>query len=228
MRPLSLAATLRWLVWRDITLAWRRRSDVLGTLFFFVMVVSLFPLSIDPETHLLRSIAPGVVWVAALLAATLSLGRLFAEDHADGTLEQMLLTPQPIYLMVLGKVLAQWLVSAIPLLLVAPLLGVQFGLSSLEAPLVLTASLTLGTPVILLFGAIGAALTLGLRGAATLTSLIVMPLYIPSLVFGAGAVQAVLVDASPAANLRLLAALLILALTFAPWAAAAALRISLE
>jgi heme exporter protein B len=225
--PLSQTATLRWLVWRDVTLAWRRRSDVLGTLFFFVMVVTLFPLSVGPETQLLRSIAPGVVWVAALLASMLSLSRLFAEDYADGTLEQMLLIPQPIYLTVLGKVFAQWLVCALPLVLAAPLLAVQFGLS-LDAPLILTASLMLGTPVVLLIGSIGAALTLGLRGAGTLTSLLVMPLYIPTLIFGAGAVQAVLVGGSPSANMRLLAAMLIFAVIFAPWAAAAALRISLE
>jgi heme exporter protein B len=227
MKSLSSVATLRWLMWREGTLAWRRRSDVLGTLFFFVMVVSLFPLSIGPETPLLRSIAPGVVWVAALLASMLSLNRLFAEDHTDGTLEQMLLTPHPIYVIVLGKAIAQWLVSAVPLVLMAPLLGVQFGLS-VDAPLVLMASLTLGTPVVLLIGSIGAALTLGLRGAGTLTSLLVMPLYIPTLIFGAGSIHAVLVGISPAANLRLLTAMLILTVIFAPWAAAAALRISLE
>lgn len=227
MSALSQAAMFRWLVWRDVTLAWRRRSDVLGTLFFFVMVVALFPLSVGPETELLRSMGSGVVWVAALLASMLSLSRLFAEDYADGTLEQMLLTPQPVYLIVLGKVVAQWLVCAIPLLLAAPLLGVQFGLPT-DAPLLLTASLTLGTPVVLLVGSIGAALTLGLRGAGTLTSLLVMPLYIPTLVFGAGAVQAVLWGGSPGANLRLLAAMLIVAVILAPWAAAAALRISLE
>jgi heme exporter protein B len=157
----------------------------------------------------------------------LSLSRLFADDYADGTLEQLLLTPQPIYLIVLGKVFAQWLVCALPLLLTAPLLAVQFGLSR-DAPLILMASLTLGTPVVLLIGSIGAALTLGLRGAGTLTSLLVMPLYIPTLVFGAAAVQAVLWGGSAAANMRLLAAMLIVALIFAPWAAAAALRISLE
>ena len=227
MRPLTQAAMLRWLVWRDVTLAWRRRSDALGALFFFVMVVTLFPLSVGPETQLLRSIAPGVVWVAALLASMLSLGRLFAEDYADGTLEQMLLIPRPVYVLVLGKVLAQWLVCAVPLLLTAPLLGMQFGLS-VDAPLVLTASLTLGTPVILLIGSVGAALTLGLRGANTLTSLLVMPLYIPTLVFGTGAVQAVVWGGSADANMRLLAAMLIFAFIFAPSAAAAALRISLE
>jgi len=223
----SPASLLRWLVWRDVTLAWRRRSDVFATLLFFVMVVTLFPLGVGPDTELLRAIAPGVVWVAALLAAMLSLARLFTEDHADGTLEQMLLTPQPLALVVGAKVLAQWLVSALPLILVAPIVAVQFGLW-LDAPLVLTMSLVLGTPVILLVGAIGAALTLGLRGAGSLTSLLVMPLCVPTLVFGAGAVQGVVVSGAAEANLRLLAALLILAVLFAPWAAATALRISLE
>src|ERR1700675_1319379 len=118
----------RLIVARDLTLAWRRRADVLSTLFFFVIVVSLFPLGIGPETQLLRSIAPGVVWVAALLASMLSLGRVFANDYQDGTLEQMLLTPQPLYLIVLGKVFAQWLVAEVPLVLIAPLLGIQFDL----------------------------------------------------------------------------------------------------
>src|SRR5688572_33126788 len=118
----------RWIVMRDLTLAWRRRADVLSTLFFFVIVVSLFPLGIGPETNLLRLIAPGVVWVAALLATMLSLGRLFANDFQDGTLEQLLLTPQPLYLVVLGKVLAHWIVAEVPLVLVAPLIGLQFDL----------------------------------------------------------------------------------------------------
>jgi heme exporter protein B len=217
----------RWLVWRDLTLAWRRRADVLSTVFFFVIVVTLFPLGIGPDSELLRSTGPGIVWVAALLATMLSLGRLFAEDFLDGTLEQMLLTPQPLYLIVLGKVLAQWLVSAIPLVLMAPLIGMQFGLSP-NAPLVLFGSLSLGTPVLVLIGAVGAALTLGLRGAGILTSLLVLPLYIPTLIFGAGAVEAVLASTSPEANIRLLGALFILALIFAPWAAAAALRIAME
>jgi heme exporter protein B len=227
MKRLSPAASLGWLVWRDITVAWRRRSDVLGTLLFFVMVVTLFPLSIGPETRLLESIGPGVVWVAALLASMLSLGRIFAEDEADGTLEQMMLTPQPAYFIVLGKVLAQWLVCAVPLLMTAPLLGMQFGLS-VQAPLVLMASLALGTPVILLIGSIGSALTLGVRSAGTLTSLLVIPLCIPTLVFGSSAVQAAVEGNSPDAHMRLLAAMSVLTFIFAPWAAAAALRISLE
>ena len=218
---------LRWVVWRDLTLAWRRRADVLSTLFFFVIVVSLFPLGIGPETQLLRSIAPGVVWVAALLASMLSLGRLFANDHQYGTLEQMLLTPQPLYLIALGKVFAQWLVSEVPLVLIAPLLGVQFGLSQ-QTLLVLFASLLIGTPILSLIGSIGAALTLGLRGGGVLISLLVLPLYIPVLIFGAGAVDASILGTSPVANIELLAAFLVVTLVFAPWATSAGLRISLE
>src|SRR4029453_16101902 len=127
--PSSLSM-LRWVVWRELILAWRRRADVLSTLFFFVIVVSLFPLGIGPEAQLLRSIAPGVVWVAALLASMLSLGRVFSNDYQDGTLEQMLLTPQPLYVLVLGKTLAHWLIAEIPLVLIAPLLGLQFDLSN--------------------------------------------------------------------------------------------------
>ncbi len=218
---------LRWIVWRDLILAWRRRADVLSTLFFFVIVVSLFPLGIGPETQLLRSIAPGVVWVAALLASMLSLGRLFANDYQDGTLEQLLLTPQPLYFIVLGKVLAQWLVAEIPLVLIAPLLGVQFDLSK-ETLLVLFVSLLLGTPVLSLIGSIGAALTVGLRGSGVLISLLVLPLYIPVLIFGAGAVDASIMGLNPQPNLSLLGAVTVVSLIFAPWATSAALRISLE
>jgi heme exporter protein B len=218
---------LRWVIWRDVTLALRRRADVLSTLFFFVIVVSLFPLGVGAETRLLRSIAPGVVWVAALLASMLSLGRLFANDLQDGTLEQMLLTPQPLYLIVVGKIFAQWLVSELPLVLIAPLLGIQFGLPR-NTLLVLFISLLLGTPVLSLIGSIGAALTLGLRGGGVLIALLVLPLYIPVLIFGANAVDASIGGGSAAANIELLAACLVLTLVFAPWATAAALRISLE
>lgn len=217
----------RWIVTRDLTLAWRRRADVLSTLFFFVIVVSLFPLGIGPETNLLRLIAPGVVWVAALLATMLSLGRLFANDYQDGTLEQLLLTPQPLYLVVLGKVLALWLVSGVPLALLSPVIGIQFGLGS-NTLIVLVVSLLLGTPVLALIGSVGAALTLGLRGGGVLISILVLPLYIPVLIFGAGAVDASILGSGVEANLSLLGALLALSLIFAPWATAAALRISLE
>ena len=216
-----------WIVRRDLLLAWRRRADVLATLFFFIIVVSLFPLGVGPEAQVLHSIAPGVVWVAALLASMLALGRLFAADYQDGTLEQMLLTPQPLYLLVLGKVLAQWVVSEVPLVLIAPLLGVQFGLSQ-NSLLVLAASLLLGTPVLSLIGSVGAALTLGLRAANVLVALLVLPLYIPVLIFGAEAVEASLIGMSTQSHLLLLAAILLVSLVFAPWATAAALRISLE
>ena len=158
---------LRWIVWRDLMLAWRRRSDILSTVFFFVIVVSLFPLGIGPETQLLRSIAPGVVWVAALLASMLSLGRLFANDFQDGTLEQLLLTPQPLFLVVLGKVLAHWIIAEIPLVVIAPLVGVQFDLDR-QTLWILFVSLLLGTPILSLIGSVGAALTLGLRGGGVL------------------------------------------------------------
>jgi len=217
----------RWMVQRDLTLAWRRRADVMSTLFFFVIVVSLFPLGIGPETQLLRSIAPGVVWVAALLASMLSLGRVFANDYQDGTLEQMLLTPQPLYLIVLAKVFASWLVSGVPLALMSPILGLQFGLSR-NTLSVLLLSLLLGTPVLGLIGSIGAALTLGLRGAGVLIALLVLPLYIPVLIFGAGAVDASINGVSAQANLSLLGAVLAIAFVFSPWATSAALRISLE
>jgi heme exporter protein B len=217
----------RWIVVRDLTLAWKGRVDVLSTLFFFLIVVSLFPLGIGPEANLLRLIAPGVVWVAALLASMLSLGRLFANDYQDGTLEQLLLTPQPLYLVVLGKVLALWLVSGVPLALLSPVLGIQFGLSR-DTLFVLAVSLLLGTPVLALIGSIGAALTLGLRGGGLLISILVLPLYIPVLIFGAGAVDASVMGMGVQGSLSLVGALLVLSLVFAPWATSAALRISLE
>jgi heme exporter protein B len=223
----STLSMFRWVVWRDLLLAWRRRSDVLATLFFFIIVVSLFPLGVGPEQQLLRTIAPGVVWVAALLASMLALGRTFGNDYQDGTLEQLMLTPQPLYLIVLAKVLAQWLVSEVPLVLVAPLLGLQFGLSQ-DTLAVMTVSLLLGTPVLSLVGSIGAALTLGLRSANVLVALLVLPLYIPVLIFGAGAIEATVSGAAAQPYLLLLGATLVLALTFAPWATAAALRISVE
>ena len=212
---------------RDLLLAYRRRSDVLTTLFFFVIVVSLFPLGVGPEMKTLRLIAPGVVWVAALLASMLSLNRLFAADYQDGTLEQMLLAPQPLGLIVLGKIVAHWLVSGLPLALMAPVLGMQFDLPP-EALGILFLALLLGTPILSLIGAIGAALTLGLRGGGVLLSLLVLPLYIPALIFGAGAVEAYIAGVSPEGHLSLLGALLILTGLTAPWVTAVALRIAME
>jgi len=223
----SIPSMFRWLVWRELLLAWRRRTDVLATLFFFIIVVSLFPLGVGPEPQLLRTIAPGVVWVAALLASMLALGRTFGNDYQDGTLEQLLLTPQPLFLIVLAKVLAQWIVSELPLVLVAPVLGMQFGLSQ-NTLWIMTVSLLLGTPVLSLIGSIGAALTLGLRAANVLVALLVLPLYVPVLIFGAGAIESTVNGMDPQAYLLLLGATLVLALAFAPWATSAALRISVE
>lgn len=212
---------------RDIRLALRRPSDLASVLFFFIIVASLFPLGVGPDAALLRQLAPGVLWVGALLATMLSLPRLFADDYRDGTLEQLALSPNPLGLMVLGKVIAHWLVSGLPLALLAPVLGLQFDLPS-EALWVLTGSILLGTPALSGIGAIGAGLTLGVRGGGVLLSLLVLPLYIPVLIFGAGAVDATLSGLGPEAHLSLLAALTVGGLAFAPWAAAAALKIALE
>jgi heme exporter protein B len=212
---------------RDLRLALRRRADIVSALFFFVIVVSLFPLGVGPEPALLRQLAPGVLWVAALLATMLSLPRLFADDYRDGTLEQLALSPQPLGLIVLGKVLAHWLVAGLPLALLAPLLGLQFDLSR-DALWVLTGSLLIGTPALSGIGAIGAALTLGVRGGGVLVSLLVLPLYIPVLIFGAGAVDATVTGLGAQAHLSLLAALTLAGVFFAPWPTAAALRIALE
>ena len=160
---------------RDLRLALRRRSDIASVLFFFIIVASLFPLGIGPEPEQLRKLAPGVLWVAALLATMLSLPRLFADDYRDGTLEQLALAPQPLGLIVLGKVIAHWLISVLPLTLLAPVLGIQFDLSG-EALAVLTVSLLIGTPALSGIGAIGAALTLGVRGSGVLVSLLILPL----------------------------------------------------
>jgi heme exporter protein B len=218
---------LNCVIRRDLLLAFRRRSDVLTTLFFFVIVATLFPLGVGPEPVLLRTMAPGILWVAALLASMLALGRLFALDYADGTLEQMLLSAEPLTVIVIGKVIAHWLVSGLPLVLLAPLLAVQFDLSR-ESISVLFFSLLIGTPVLSLIGSIGAALTLGVRGGGVLVSLLVLPLYIPVLIFGAGAVGAEASGLGSSAHLLLLGGILAGAAALAPWATAAALRISLE
>ncbi|WP_295392971.1 heme exporter protein CcmB [uncultured Thiodictyon sp.] len=213
---------------RDLLLAMRRRTDVLTTLFFFVIVVSLFPLGVGTEHAVLRVLGPGVVWVAALLASMLALERLFAADYEDGTLEQLLLTDQPLVLLTLAKVTAHWLLTGLPLVLIAPLVGMQYRLTD-TAVAVMMVSLLLGTPVLSLIGAIGAALTLGLRGGGILLALLILPLYIPVLVYGAGAVTVGALafgDARP--YLTLLAAFLVAALALAPFASSAALRISIE
>ncbi len=213
---------------RDLTLAMRRRTDVLTTLFFFIIVVSLFPLGAGTEKMILMKIAPGVAWVAALLASMLALERLFASDFADGTLEQMLLTPQPMFILVLGKIFAHWLLTGLPLVFIAPLVGLQYYLPD-EAVGTMMLALLIGTPILSLVGAIGAALTLGLRGGGILLSLLILPLYIPVMIYGAGVVSA---NATGTTDLQayfsILSGFLILALVLSPIATAAALRISVE
>jgi heme exporter protein B len=212
---------------RDLSLALRRKSEVMTSVFFFVVVASLFPLGIGPEMNTLRLIAPGVLWVGALLASMLSLGRLFSGDHRDGTLEQMVLSSASLPGLVGAKILAHWLLSGLPLVLLSPLLALQFDLST-EAIGVLMLTLLLGTPLLSLIGAVGAALTLGVRGADVLLSLLVLPLYMPALVFGTGAVQAQTAGLGASAHLSILAAMLLVAVVLSPWACAAALRIALE
>ena len=222
-----MLAALRTVIRRDLLVAMRSKADAANTLLFFLIVASLFPLGVGPEPALLRMIAPGVVWVAALLASMLALARLFAADYADGTLEQLALAPQPLAALVAARILAHWLVTGLPLALIAPLLGLQFDLSG-AALLTLVISLLIGTPVLSLLGAIGAALTLGLRASGVLVSLIVLPLTVPVLVFGAGAVEATASGLGAEAHLSLLAAFLLITAALAPWAAAAAIRIALE
>jgi heme exporter protein B len=227
MKKSTMFDLLVLVIRRDLILAMRRRADVLTTLVFFVMVVSLFPLGVGPELAMLRKMAPGVLWVAALLSSMLSLGRLFLADYLDGTLEQMMLAPQSLSMLVLGKMAAHWMVSGLPLVLMAQVLGLQFDMSA-QALGVLIIGLLLGTPILSMIGAIGAALTLGLRGGGVLLSLLVLPLCIPVLIFGAGAVEAISSGLSIVSHLSLLGAMLVLALVFTPWVTAHALRISME
>jgi heme exporter protein B len=227
MKKLGLASILLAVLRREISLALRQKGEVLTPLVFFVVIASLFPLGVGPESALLLRMAPGVLWVSALLAAMLSLQRLFAMDYADGSLEQMALSPTPLGLLVVAKALSHFLLSGLPLVLMAPVLGLQFGLDG-RALGILMLSLLLGTPTLSLIGSIGAALTLGVRGAGVLLSLLILPLYIPVLIFGAGAVEADAAGLGAGGHLSLLAALLVMSAFFAPLATTAALRISLE
>ena len=219
----AFAAVLK----RDLVLALRRKNEVITSVFFFVVVAALFPLGIGPEMNTLRLVGPGILWVGALLASMLSLGRMFATDHADGSLEQMALSPHSLSVLVAAKILAHWILSGLPLVLLAPVIGLQFDLSA-NALWILTLSLLLGTPVLSLIGAVGAALTLGVRGGDVLLTLLVLPLYVPALVFGAGAVQAEISGLGASAHLSILSAMVLVAAVFSPWASAAALRVALE
>jgi heme exporter protein B len=226
-KHIGTLAVLYQILARDIKVALRRQSDVTAVFFFFIIAASLFPLGSGSDPRLLSAMAPSVLWVTALLSCMLSLPRIFASDHADGTLEQLLLSNQPTVLIVLMKTLAHWLLSGLPLVLVAPLIGLQFNLTADQLQ-VLALSLLMGTLALSLIGSIGAALTLGIRGTGVLIAILVLPLYIPVLVFGAGAVNAVSVGMSPNGALSLLGGVLALSLVFAPLASSAALKIALE
>jgi heme exporter protein B len=212
---------------RDLTVAYRRRSEAVLPVLFFVLVVTLLPLGIGPEPRLLATLAPGAIWVAALLATLLSLDGIFKPDFEDGTLEQLMLAAQPLALLVSAKVTAHWLITGLPLTISAPILALLMGLPA-DALDTLLLCLLLGTPVLSLIGAIGVALTVGLRRGGMLVSLLVLPLYVPVLIFGAGAVDAAAMGSPVAAQVSILAALLALAATLAPLAAAGALRVSLS
>jgi heme exporter protein B len=218
---------IRWGLARDLRIALRSRAELGVQLLFYVIVVTLFPLATTPERNLLATMGPGVLWVAALLASLLSLPRLFAGDYADGTLEQIALSPHPLAALVSGKILAHWLTTGLPVAVLAPLLGIQYSMSG-DALVILTIALLLGTPILSLLGAIGAALTLGLRAGGSLLALLVLPLYIPILIFGAGSVDMWRSGLDVSGNLSLLGAGLLLAIVGAPFAAAAAVRIAMD
>ena len=227
IKPINATAVMLAVLRREVSLALRQKGEVLTPLVFFVVIASLFPLGVGPESALLLRMAPGVLWVSALLAAMLSLQRLFATDYTDGSLEQMVLSATPLPMLVAAKALSHFLLSGLPLVLIAPILGLQFGLDSRSLG-ILMLSLLLGTPTLSLVGSIGAALTLGVRGAGVLLSLLILPLYIPVLIFGAGAVEAEAAGLGAGGHLSLLAALLVLSVFFVPLATTAALKISLE
>ncbi|HBR98654.1 MAG TPA: heme exporter protein CcmB [Gammaproteobacteria bacterium] len=212
---------------RDLLIAYRNRSEVLNPLMFFVLVTMLFPLGIGPSPNLLQNIAPGVVWVAALLSALLSLDSLFRSDYDDGSLEQLVLSPRPLAIIVVARVLAHWVMSALPLLLLSPIMATALNLP-VKALGTLLATLVLGTPVLSFIGAIGVALTLGLKRSGMLLALLVIPLYIPILIFGAGAVDIAAAGLPVTGQIYILAALLILSATLAPMAIAAALKMSVS
>ncbi len=211
------------LVGRDLRLVWRRPGDVAVVLAFFVVATTLFPLGIGPEANVLARIAAGVLWCAALFSALLSLDRLFTADFEDGTLDLLLLAPWPLEVAALAKCCAHWIVTGLPLAALAPVLGVAFGLGP-EVLQALAVTLLVGTPTLSLIGGLAAALTLGARKSGALLALLALPLCVPTLIFGAGAIEALATGGDFGAHLAVLAALALVALATTPWAIAAALR----
>lgn len=224
---MSLANAFFAIIRRDLVLALRRRSEMINPLLFFILVITLFPLGIGAQPHLLQAIAPGIIWVSALLAAMLSLEGLFRSDFDDGSLEQILLSPHPASVLVLGKIIAHWLATGLPLLIVAPLLAVFLGMPAHSVGILLL-TLLLGTPVLSLIGAIGVALTVGLRRGGMILSLLVLPLYVPVLIFAGNAVEMAGNGLPVTAQINILMAFLLMALVLAPWPAAAALKMSVN
>ncbi|WNC73150.1 heme exporter protein CcmB [Thalassotalea psychrophila] len=223
--PISYRQTFLTILKRDLLIAFRHRDDIVNPLLFFVIVVSLFPLGIGPASNTLMKIAPGVIWVAALLSTLLSLERLFKNDHSDGSLEQMLLSPCPTFILVLAKITAHWLITGLPLIIIAPFLGVLLNLHQ-ESYVALMLTLLLGTPVLSLLGAIGVALTVGLKKGGVLLSLLVLPLYIPVLIFATSAIDAASMNLPYNGQLAIIAALFFGSLTLAPFAVGSALKVS--
>jgi len=224
---LGLLGVLWAVVKRELSLALRHKGDVLIPLVFFVLIASLFPLGVGPESAQLQRMAPGVLWVGALLSTMLTLPRLFTTDHMDGSLEQMALSTTPLTLLLASKAWAHFILSGLPLVVIAPVVGLQFGLNA-DALGMLMLTLLLGTPTLSLLGSVGAALTIGLRGGGVLLALLILPLFIPVLIFGAGAVQAHMTGMGAGGHVSILAALLVLSAFFAPLATTLAVRISLE
>lgn len=223
----SPMAGLLILLRRDLLLAWRTRSEMAQPLIFFVMVASLFPLGIGADLKLLARVAPGVVWVCGVLATLLSLPRIFAQDAADGTLEQLALSPYPLAALAGGKLLAHWLMTGVPLSLIAPFIALQYGLDGATTR-VLVFSLLIGTPMLSMIGIIAGALTVGARGQSLLIGLLVLPLYVPVIIFGAGAVEAFASGVDHSANLALLGAGTLVGMVLTPFVVAAAIRIALD
>lgn len=224
---MTISSAFLSLLKRDLLIAYRNRSEIMNPLMFFVLVTLLFPLGIGPSSNLLQTISPGVLWVAALLSALLSLDTLFRSDFDDGTLEQMVLSPQPLAIMVTARVLAHWVMSAVPLLLLSPVLATSLNMPG-NGIIVLMITLLLGTPILSFIGAIGSALTVGLKRSGMLLALLVLPLYIPVLIFGAGAVDSASAGLPVTGQIYILAAFLVLSLTLAPIAIAAALKMSVS
>jgi heme exporter protein B len=227
MKRLSLSQAFWFLLRRDLLLAFRNRSELANPLLFFVLVITLFPLAVGADPNLLARIAPGIIWVAALLASMLSLDHIFRSDFEDGTLEQMLLSAHPVPILVLAKVTAHWLVTGLPLLMVAPLLAMMLGLDE-SAYGILMLTILLGTPVLSLIGSIGVALTIGLRKGGIILSLLVLPLYVPVLIFASSAIDVASSGLSANAQISMLLAFLFLSLSLSPMATAAALKMSMS